>query len=109
MKIGVTKRRSYINDVLSRMRAYRSRSVTPRAEFYIRGEAAGSRVKSAVIHALSDMGIKPTSGDWFAAAAVVRDVVVACASVERVRLLTEEEASQVEQDELEKLMENMLT
>ena len=103
VKIGVNKRRSFQADIIYRMRGYRHTDVAHRIEVYVRGECAGLRLKTAVTQRLNDLGCGLEKPDWFNAGGIIVGIVTECAAIERVKLMTEAEATSVELQELEKV------
>lgn len=107
VKFDLNGRRSFKADVQSRMRTYRSRETATRVEVYIRGECSGLRLKTAVEHRLHELGCGCERPGWFRAAGIIAGIVTECAEIEGVRLLTEDQAREVELRELEKIMDRM--
>lgn len=107
IKIGVNKRRSFQADIIYRMRGYRSRNLAHRVEVYIRGECAGLRLKTAVVQRLHELGCGLEKPDWFRAGSIIAGIVTECAAIERVTLLTEDDARAIELQELEKVQAQM--
>lgn len=89
------------------MRGYRSRAVAHRVEAYIRGESAGQRLKAAVLHRLHELGCGLDRPDWFRAGGIVAGVVSECAAIERITLMTEHEALELQRAEVFKIMDKM--
>lgn len=107
IKIGLNKRRSFQSDVIYRMRGYRSRALAHRVEVYIRGECAGLRLKTAVAQRLHELGCGLEKPDWFRAGIIVSGIVIECAAIERITLMTDEQAREAEQVELFKIMDQV--
>lgn len=108
VKIGIRKWRTYQSDIVYRMRAYRSREIAHRVEVYVRGDAAALRLKTAVFARLNEDGYGLGRPDWFRVGANLGEVIRAVAADERISLFSEDEAREIEQRELEKLMEKFL-
>lgn len=107
VKIGLCKRRAFQSQVYA-MRAARSRALAHRIEVYVRGEGAGLRLKTAIVEHLRELGHE-IDEPWFRARPdVLQTTLVEMALSEGVRLLSDDEAKAIEQNEINKLMDRTL-
>lgn len=108
VKIGLTTRRAFQAQA-SAMRAARSRQLAKWVEVYMRGQAPGLRLRAALEHHLTAHGME-IGRPWFR---VDHDqlpsIVSLLAASENVRLITEDDAKEIEQREFAKLMDESIS
>lgn len=107
VRIGVSKRRAYQSDVISRMKNFRSRPIAIHVEAYIRGEAAAARLLTAVRNRLADLGVEDHEHGWFRASEIIAGIVAESSKIEGVRTMNVEEAIEIERSEYHKIMDKI--
>lgn len=102
LRIATATRRAYAGEV-KKMRTYRSASVVVHVECYVRGKASVLRLKSAVEQCLRDARRHIRGSWWRVSADEISRIVQACAVDERIRVMSEADARNLETEELRRI------
>lgn len=104
LRFGVSARKSFAT-LMENFALYRSAPIVAHVECVVSGKAAGLRLKSAVEASLKENG-RHIRASWFRVSGeeALRAMVEQSAG-EGVRVLTQDEASELEQKALNKLMD----